>query len=253
MTDVMVLCYHAVSPGWPSPLAVEPDRFEHHLDVLRGKGFEPATFTEAVIDPPAERTVAITFDDAYRSVFEHAAPLLRSYEMPATVFAPTALVDREVPMSWPGIDRWAAGDHSEEVVPMSWRELAQLQAAGWEIGSHTRTHPRLPELGPDELREQLAGSREECQRNLSAPCRSLAYPYGDYDAGVVEAASEVGYEAAGALMGRTTLSGPMQWPRLAVYRGDDRRRFSAKVSRASRMLHTSRVWQLRMVLRKNRG
>ena len=121
--------------------------------------------------PPAPRTVAITFDDAYRSVIELAFPILSRAGFTATVFAPTSFVGTEEPMAWPGIDHWRDTEHAAELTPMSWEELGRLAEAGWEVGSHTRSHPRLPEIDDAALDVELRSSREEVARHLG-PCVS---------------------------------------------------------------------------------
>jgi peptidoglycan/xylan/chitin deacetylase (PgdA/CDA1 family) len=63
MSDVLVLCYHAVSVRWPAELSVTPERLEEQLRLLVRRGFKGATFHQAVIAPPAPRTLAVTFDD----------------------------------------------------------------------------------------------------------------------------------------------------------------------------------------------
>ena len=60
----------ALSETWPAALSIEPDVFEQHLDLLVKRGYVGATFERAITDPPAPRTVAVTFDDAFRSVKE---------------------------------------------------------------------------------------------------------------------------------------------------------------------------------------
>ncbi|HUT77617.1 MAG TPA: polysaccharide deacetylase family protein [Polyangia bacterium] len=249
MSDVLVLCYHAVSAEWPAGLSVTPERLEAHLAGLLARGYRGATFRDAVLNPPATRTVAVTFDDAYRSVLDLAAPILRRLGIPGTVFVPTAFAGSEQAMAWPGIDQWGGGPYEDELVPMSWDELGRLADDGWEIGSHTRTHPRLPELDRDALHEELQNSRTECEARLSTPCTSLAYPFGDHDATVVEAARGAGYSAAGALAGRVRSPSALSWPRVGIYHGDGDLRFWLKASPALRRLRASRAWRIRFLLR----
>lgn len=250
MSEALVLCYHAVSPSWPAGLSVTPERLERQLSHLLRRGYEGVTFHEAVLRPPADRTLAVTFDDAYRSVIELARPILSRLGIPATVFVPTGFAGSEKPMAWPGIEHWIGGPHEGELVPMSWGELRELAAEGWELGSHTRTHPRLPELAADALREELETSRTECEARIGSPCRSLAYPYGDQDARVVEAARRAGYEAAGAFAGRVRSRSALRWPRVGVYRRDGDLRFRLKVSPTLRRLRSSRAWRVRFLLRR---
>ena len=76
MPDVLVLCYHAVSESWAAPLSVTPRGFERQLRLLSDRGYRGETFTEAVLAPEGAKTMAVTFDDAYRSVFEVGLPIL---------------------------------------------------------------------------------------------------------------------------------------------------------------------------------
>jgi peptidoglycan/xylan/chitin deacetylase (PgdA/CDA1 family) len=101
-SDPLVLCYHAVSERWPADLSLTPTAFEEQLALLARRGYRGVTFSEAVARGEA-RTVAITFDDAYRSVLELGKPLLDRHGWPGTVFVPTDWAGTERPMAWPGI------------------------------------------------------------------------------------------------------------------------------------------------------
>jgi peptidoglycan/xylan/chitin deacetylase (PgdA/CDA1 family) len=238
----LVLCYHAVSHHWPSILAVTPDRLRDQLEFLVRHGYSGVTFSELVAGEGAAKAVAITFDDGYRSVLDHGFPILSEFGFPATVFVPTSLVGLSGPMSWSGIDKWEGGSHEAELTPMTWDELRSLRDAGWEIASHTQTHPKLPELGDEELRAELVTSREICTRELGSTCRSIAYPYGAFDDRVVAAARDAGYEAAG-IVGLGPAE-PLRWPRVGVYSFDTARRFRVKASPLVRTMRSSRAGEL---------
>ena len=195
-------------------------------------------------EPPPRPTICVTFDDAYASVLTEALPLLDELGLRGTVFAPSAYVGAPEPMTWPGIDSWLETEHRAELVPMSWADLARLRERGWEVGSHTRTHPRLTQLADDDLDRELRESKEELESNLGAACNSLAYPYGDCDARVVDAARRAGYVAAGALPTRFGAPTPLAWPRLGVYHDDGIVVFSLKVSRVVRTLRRTSGWNL---------
>lgn len=236
------LCYHAVSPGWNAPISVTPERFAEHLELLVGRGFRGLTFSDAVATPAAKRAVAITFDDGFRSVLEIAKPILDHYEMPATVFVTTGFVGSDQPMSWRGIDQWRNTPDARELLPMSWSELAELADAGWEVGSHTRSHPRLPELDDERLVEELRQSKQDCEVALGRRCRSLAYPYGDHDERVEAAVRNCGYGAGGTLLGAFLGAGePLAASRIAIYHNDAGRRFQLKTSAALLRLRSSRA------------
>lgn len=256
MSDVLVLCYHAVSPGWPAPLSVTPESLERQLELLVRRGYRGATFRDAVCAPPAPRTLAVTFDDAYLSVLELGKPILDRLGLVGTVFVPTDYPQRDEPMAWPGIDHWLEGPHRDELRAMSWEQLGGLAEGGWEIGSHTCSHPHLTEIDEAALEHELEGSKRECERRLGRPCHTIAYPYGDYDARVAAAAGRAGYEAACTLPARLHAVRPLEWPRVGVYHADDERRFRLKVSPAIRRLRASGAWNAldgaRRALRRRR-
>lgn len=233
MADVLVLCYHAVDDHWPMGLPAAA--LEVQITHLLQRGYRPARFTEAVLDPPAPRTLAVTFDDGLQSVLEHALPLLSRLGVAATVFVPTAFPGR-ARARWPGLERWLASEHEHGLAPMSWEQLSELADEGWEIGSHTRTHPRLTRLGDAELAEELHRSKAECEERLGRACRSLAYPYGDVDGRVVAAVRAAGYEAGAGLPIRLRRATPMNWPRVGVYANDPLPRFKAKTAPLRRHL-----------------
>lgn len=239
-TDVLVLCYHAVSEDWEVNLAVTPAQLESQLRSVLKRGYRGATFHDAVHSRPASKTVVVTFDDAYRSVIELGLPILSRMGLSATVFVPTAFTGIDAPMAWPGIDHWLDGPHEHELVPMSWEELATLADRGWEIGAHTRTHPHLPELDDDGLAEELESSRRDCESHLDQPCRSFAYPYGAEDERVVRATAAAGYTAACTLPEAPHLASPLRFPRLGIYREDDGLRFRLKTSPLVLRLRTGR-------------
>lgn len=242
MKDIVVLCYHAVSEQWPSELAVTPANLERQLGHLVQRGYRGATFTAAVTTVPAAPTVVVTFDDAYRSVATLAAPILARLRIPGTAFVPTAFIGRGEPMSWRGIEEWKDGPWADELLPMNERELRELADAGWEIGSHTHSHPRLTELDDAELRGELEQSRTICEQLLGQPCTALAYPYGDYDPRVVRAAAAAGYRSAATLPAQLTRPVALSWPRVYVTRFDDTGRFSLKVYRPVRWVRSTRLW-----------
>ncbi len=253
-TQPLILCYHAVSEAWPAALAIPPDALERQLQMFLRGGFRPLTFLEALKYTGSERTMAVTFDDAFRSVYELALPILAGLGVPGTVFAPTAHIGQVPPRGWDGTSHWLDSDWAAELTQSSWDELRALVVAGWEVGSHTRDHPHLPMLDDADLVEELEASRRDLEEKLGAPCRSLAYPYGESDQRVRDAAREAGYEAATALSDRLPLHSAavdeFRWPRLAIYRGDSGWRLEAK----TRLFRGSpRGWNAMQSLRRRRS
>jgi peptidoglycan/xylan/chitin deacetylase (PgdA/CDA1 family) len=232
--DVLVLGYHAVSRTWDDALAVRPDDLHAQVVRLLDRGYVPATFTAAVHDPPAARTLAVTFDDACASVLRTARPVLDALGVPGTVFAPSAWVGRPGPMRWDGIEPHADGPHAAELQCLGWDDLRALAAAGWEVGSHTVDHPRLTGLDDARLDAQLAASRDVIAAGVGVPVTSVAYPYGAVDARVVAAAGRAGYVAGAGLPSPPHPPRVLDWPRVGVYRRDGPRRFARKTSRMVR-------------------
>jgi peptidoglycan/xylan/chitin deacetylase (PgdA/CDA1 family) len=243
MADTFALCYHAVSEDWPADLSLTPDALDRHLGQLARRGYAGLPAREALGAAPPGRAVAITFDDAYRSVLELAKPILDRYGMRASVYVPTDWAGRDEPMIWPGIEQWHGGPHEHELLCMSWDELRALADAGWEVGSHTRSHPRLNEVADDAaLDDELAGSRAACEEAMGRPCESIAYPYGAHDERVLEAAGRAGYRLGLTLPVAFPEPRPLAWPRLGVYHPDDGWRWRLKVARPMRWLRTTRPW-----------
>jgi peptidoglycan/xylan/chitin deacetylase (PgdA/CDA1 family) len=241
MTDILVLSYHAVSPSWPAALAVTPDELERQLRWLLERGYRGATVHEAVHAPPAPRTLAVTFDDAYRSVVQAAQPILSRLGLPATVFIPTDFPDGGRPMAWPGIDHWIGGPHEAELTPASWDELGALAESGWEMGSHTCSHPWLTTLSDADLDRELSASRARCEERLGTACRSFAYPYGDHDARVVHAVRAAGYSVACTVPDAIREAEKLAWPRIGLYNGESMLGFRVKTSLMARRFRRTRV------------
>lgn len=239
--DTLILCYHAVSDSWPAPLSVSPQAFEAQIRAKMKAGYEPMTLSEARSpERSATKALVITFDDGYRSTLTVAAPILEEMGAPATLFVPTDYMDRSEPMRWPGIDQWLDGPHRDELMPLSWAELRSLADRGWEIGSHSCSHPRLTALDDESLRRELTLSRETVERELGRPCPAIAYPYGDTDERVSRAARDAGYELGAGLPARWNEDGdPMQLPRVGVYNEQASAYLRLKTSRSIRRLRAT--------------
>jgi peptidoglycan/xylan/chitin deacetylase (PgdA/CDA1 family) len=223
----VVLCYHAVSEHWPSSLAVRPRQLRAHVAHLLGRGYRPATFSEAV---GGSGMLAVTFDDAFATAGSLGLAVLRDLGVPGTIFVPTAFPDSNGPLLWPGLEQWPDGPHADELRCLGWDELAALADRGWEIGSHTVTHPRLTRLDDEQLAAELSDSKRAVEEHLGRACRSIAYPYGDEDARVVAAVRRAGYVAGAALPSTPHGDEPLRWPRIGAYRHDGLLRLATKTS-----------------------
>jgi peptidoglycan/xylan/chitin deacetylase (PgdA/CDA1 family) len=249
MHNVLVLCYHAVSNGWPSSLAVRATELENQVRTLLDRGYTAATFGDA-LSGAASGVFVVTFDDGFQSVLDHGLPVLDRLGVPATMFVPTGLVGPAGLALWPGPDAWSDTEHREELRVLDWAGVRTLADHGWEIGSHTCSHPRLTQLGDAELAAELSDSRLECERQLGRTCASIAYPYGDYDERVVAAAGEAGYRFGCTLPDKFTPSATLAWPRIGIYRDDGSMTFRLKTSQATMWIRQSPAWNTVSRLRR---
>ena len=190
LSDTIVLCYHAVSERWPAALSVTPRAFEQQLELLVQRGYEGATFRDAVAGPTGARVRSSSRSTTRtcRCSSSRGRSLDR-LGLPATVFVPTDFAGpRRADGTGPGSTSGWAASTSPSCGRMTWEQLAELRRR--RLGDRL-AHPLPPaphELDDAALDEELRESRAECERRLGRPCTTLAYPYGDYDARVAEAA-----------------------------------------------------------------
>ena len=228
----LVLCYHAVVEGEPQRLAVRRETLESQLGSLLRRGYRAVTATDAV--ERRGRLLHVTFDDAYRSVVG-VLPLLAELGVPATIFACTDYARDGRPFDVPELLDDAAADPTA-FATMDWAALRAAAFGGVEIGSHTVSHPHLPELSDAEVARELRDSKVELEDELGSACRYLAYPYGEEDDRVRAAARRAGYDAAFAVESRRGRSDRFGLPRLAVYRHDTTAGFRLRTSPLFRRL-----------------
>lgn len=138
--------------------SVREEDFARHLKLIRDVGLMGCTIAEA-INCGGERRIAISFDDGNLGQATRALPALVANGMTATFFITTAWVGR------PGF--------------ATWDQLREMRDAGMAIESHTHTHPFLSELSEQQLRDELARSRDEIAHQLGAGPTMLALPGGD--------------------------------------------------------------------------
>ena len=184
-----VLVYHRfageLKPG-QERIDIAPERFHRHLRLLRLLGFKPLPLDDLLAFHRGERRAlprrrfVVTVDDAMADAVE---PLRRAAHLSPQLFVPTAELG--------GSAHWIDGE------PVAgWEEVRALAAAGVAIGSHTRHHRKLTELGAAEREIELLGSLVELREHLPAAAAVIAYPNGDHDDSVCRATEEAGYEAA---------------------------------------------------------
>ena len=196
--------------------------------------------------------MVVTFDDGYASTMR-AIPALEEAGFPGTVFVVTDFVDSGAPLAWAGILEWQRQETIHELSPLCWEDAASLVERGWEVGSHTASHPLLTRVDDATLRDELVRSRAAIEDHLGT-CTSVAYPYGQADARVAEAARTAGYEVACMLTFAHIADEPLRRPRVGLGMRDHGVRLAAQVSsigqagrrsapaRLARALHFRRTW-----------
>ena len=184
-----VLMYHSISASTapdPHRLRVHPDRLDRHLRWLRRLGLRGVGLTEllrAQDRGAADRLVALTFDDGYTDFLDHAVPVLERHGMTATLYVVAGRMD--------GTNEWDTGPRLPIMGPDQVRAVA---AAGHEVGSHTMTHARLAGADPGTLTTEVAGSRRVLEDVLQAEVASFCYPYGTHDPAAADAVQAAGYD-----------------------------------------------------------
>ncbi len=235
--DAVFLCYHSIAERGASYLSLPADLFERQLALLRRRRFRSGGIADLRRLLRSERlprpTAFLTFDDGFRDNAETALPLLREYGFRPLVFVLPGHLDGGREFDWPEVAE-ARVAHPDEMQSLSWRQVDEMVGEGAEIGSHTLTHPHLDQLDDERLAHELAESRAQLVRRLGV-CETLAYPFGECNERVVEAARSAGYSFAFSLpQGPESRFGPLRIPRLNVDRRDRGSRFLLKLSAAGR-------------------
>ena len=195
---VPLLGFHAVVPA-PGPLDVSPANFAAQLDALAGSGFHTVSLNAALDaadrgSPLPARPIVLTFDDGTADAFSNALPILRARGMTATFFVVSGwLAEDEAHRKLEPQENDQAG---QSWPVLTWPELRALRDAGMEIGSHSRTHPRLPELNDDATLEELTASKRELEAGLAIPIDLFAYPYNSLRSHTEKLVERAGYRAA---------------------------------------------------------
>jgi peptidoglycan/xylan/chitin deacetylase (PgdA/CDA1 family) len=158
----------------------------------------------ATQSPASRPLVCLTFDDGYASFHEHALPVLKRFNAPATAFVVTSLIGEVEPMPF---DKWSQKNRGRARADawraMTWDELEACAASGLvHVGAHGEKHLRGSTLTPPEMREEAEASRDALRARLGQDAaRAYAYPYGstrlkDVSDEYAEAVRVAGYELA---------------------------------------------------------
>lgn len=174
---LLVLEYHSISTdGFEDQITIQKEKFIQHLDYLQSEGYTTMWLSE--IDgyqkqrkalPP--KTVVLTFDDGYVNNYTELFPLLKQYDMKATVFMVLGRIGQNA--DWPG----------QYVKPtMELMAKEQLLAIGShiEIAHHTFKHDNYTKISLEQVDEDLRQCNEVIARENLNVFPALAYTFGRY-------------------------------------------------------------------------
>lgn len=194
-------------PGYVRYVVTASD-FSAQMQALKDSGRHGRSVSEA-LSGPADCGVVITFDDGCETDLLTAAPLLRQFGFNGTFYVTVGFLGRRGYLSRGQL-----------------KELADL---GFEVGSHSLTHPYLTDLSDEQLFYELSGSKHELEQITGRPIQHVSCPGGRWDQRVVAKARQAGYRSvstsrAAAVTARTT---PFALGRVAVMRGTSLGKFQA--------------------------
>ena len=194
--SIPILMYHLVAPQTSAAFrkyTVTPEAFARQMAWLARRHYTPIDL-DALIECRAGRTtlpprpIVITFDDGYQACADHVVSLLKAHDFTAVIYLVAGLAGE--------LSHWLMAERGVEYPIMDWDTACQISADGIRIGSHTVSHPRLPEISDAQCRAELLTSRHIIEDQLGCEVRHLAYPFGKFDARVKALAIEAGYHTA---------------------------------------------------------
>ncbi len=203
----VIFMYHRFDEKHYPSTSIDKEQFAFHLEYLKTNGYNVWSLSKIVRYikekkqlPP--KTVALTMDDAYRSVYTVAYPMLKEKGFPFTVFVNTLPVD----------------NHSKRY--LTWDQMRQMQQNGAEFANHSWDHPYFVKyLAYDDeklfttIRKQIEKTQHRLQEELGKACNAypkmFAYPFGEYTHRIEKVLQRLGYvgvtQVPGVFTSRTSL------------------------------------------------
>ena len=180
---VSVLMYHRFGEGKYPSTSIKLTQFLKHINELLKSQYNIIDIEDGLnaiqnIKLIKDRSVIITVDDAYLSVFLHAWPILKKHNIPFTLFVSTDVIDNNIPGY------------------MSWEQIRILRDNGVTIGSQTKSHPHMYKLTKEQIVYELSKSNERFVQEIGSKPKVFAYPYGEYNLDVLNEVKKHGFKAA---------------------------------------------------------
>lgn len=190
--QIVALQYHQFGTDSPASTSVTPDQFERQLAYLERNGFTVLSLRQSLAQlrvgqPLPDKSVVLTIDDAYASIYQYAFPRLKQRRWPFTIFISTQAIDQR---------------HSDF---LTWDKLREMKVAGAEFESHSHTHPYLVREKQRRtfanwsawVRNEIETSRRRLKEELAVETDLFAYPYGEFDLATKKIVAELGMIGVG--------------------------------------------------------
>ena len=192
MPRFKILAYHSIYPSSRDSFEVDVGSFEKQLCFLANNGYRviglQQAFGELQTHNLPDKTVAITFDDGFKTLQQFALPVLNHFGFPAYVFLPFAFIG--------GADNFSCKYPRFDTPILDWDGIEKLLEAGITYGSHTMSHQDLTTLDEVTLQYELEESRRILKTLSETDFYALAYPFGLFDKRVKDAVRETKYDCA---------------------------------------------------------
>ena len=199
MTLPRILCYHKVDRRVELGVTrLSPRRFARQIERLARRGCTTLTLDQLRACLTGARAcgphdIAITFDDGYRALREHAFPVLAAHGFTALCFVITDYAGK--------LNRWDIAYGGRRFAHLAWRDMRRWQSRGIEFASHTATHPRLTWLGDGDVARELSRSRAALRDALDIDPGVVSWPFGAHGEREHRIAEREGY-SLGLTIGR---------------------------------------------------
>ncbi len=251
MSKRLILAYHRILPDelalLRQPLAVSTTQFERQILYLINKGWRSLTLSEYfeiynLDQKKPDRVFVVTFDDGYRDNYYYAFPTLKKYNLKATIFLVTGLLNEPKTLQF---DKNINNNITEMDYSITLEQMREMANYGIEFSSHTVTHPRLDTIGLAEAEEEIYQSKRILEQYLNRQVKTFCYPYGAFNDDVISLVAKSGYQCAvvtptrpGIKETRFTLI------RIGVYNSNSLLKFKFKCSNLFTNIRKARLWFL---------
>lgn len=195
MNIIPILMYHNIDRAPRGigfrELYVSPSQFYRQMCTLKILGFIGVSMTEAVPYLTGQkdgRIAALTFDDGYCDNLLNAAPILARFGFSATCYAVSSYIG--------STNQWDSKVINVVKPVMNIEQLKEWIDYGFEVGAHSRTHPRLAKCEGSVLAGEIDGCREDLEHALHCTIRHFCYPYGSWNPVVADMVERAGFQTA---------------------------------------------------------